>query len=74
MARTERIAWAARYTDAALQCAQLPPQLGLAFNHLLGRIPVRPFLLVVDGRYPRPPKALASYTDTVSERASITLD
>ena len=52
----------------------MPPQLGLAFNHLLGRIPVRPFLLVVDGRYPRPPKALASYTDTITERAPATLD
>ena len=49
-------------------------QLWLAFNHLLGRIPVRLFLLVVNGRFTRPPKALASNTDTVSERASITLD
>jgi len=57
-----------------LQCAQLPPQLGLAFNHLLGRIPIRPFLLVVDGRYPRPPKTLASDTDTITERAPATLD
>jgi hypothetical protein len=62
------------HPETALQCAHLPPQLGLALNHLLGRIPVRPFLLVVDGRYPRPPKALTSYADTIAERAPATLD
>ena len=32
-------------------------------------LPVRPFLLVVDGRYPRPPEAFASYPDAIAERA-----
>jgi len=73
-ARAERVAWAARYTDAALQFAHLPPQLGLALNQFLGRIPVRPFLLVVNGCYPRPPKAFASYADTIAERVPATLD
>ena len=72
--RTERIAWAAGHPEAALQFAHLPPQFGLALNHLLGRIPVRPFLLVVDGRYPRPPKTLASDADAIAERPPATLD
>src|ERR1035438_260515 len=33
-AGTERIARAARHAEAALQFAHLPPQLGLALNHL----------------------------------------
>jgi hypothetical protein len=28
----------------------------------------------MDGRYPRPPEALASYADTIAERAPATLD
>ena len=62
------------HSEAALQFAGLPPQLGLALNHLLGRIPVRPLLLVVDGRYPRPPETLASDADAIAERPPATLD
>ena len=43
-------------------------------NHLLGRIPVRPFLLVVDGRCARPPEVLAPYADAIAERPPATLD
>jgi hypothetical protein len=45
-----------------------------ALNHLLGRIPVRPFLLVVDGRCARPPEVLAPYADAIAERPPATLD
>src|ERR1035437_1105332 len=73
-AGTERIARAAGHAEAALQFAHLPPQLGLALNHLLGRIPVRPLLLVVDCRRARPAEALAPYADAIAERQPATLD
>src|ERR1035437_285966 len=65
-AGTERIARAAGHAEAALQFAHLPPQLGLALNHLLGRIPVRPLLLVVNGRPAPPAEALAPPTDAIA--------
>src|SRR5450759_619444 len=73
-AGTERVARAARHAEAALQFAHLPPQLGLALNHLFGRIPVRPLLLVVDCRRARPAEALAPYADAIAERPSTTLN
>src|SRR5439155_469871 len=36
--------------DPALQFGELPPEFRLTRDHLLGRIPVRPLLLVVHGR------------------------
>src|SRR5215467_15802111 len=49
-AGAERIARAAGHPKATLQFGELPPKVGLARDHLLWRIPVRPFLLVPDGR------------------------
>src|ERR1035437_5667833 len=72
-AGTEGIARATGHAEAALQFAHLPPQLGLALNHLFGRIPVRPLLLVVDCRRARPAEALAPYADPIAERPSTTL-
>src|SRR5262249_24490051 len=43
---------------------------GLACNHFLGRIPVRPFLHVVDRRNARPAETLPSDTDAVTDRPS----
>jgi hypothetical protein len=57
-AGAERIARAAWHPKAALQLAELPPKLGLTRDHLLWRIPVRPLLLVFDGRNARPAEAL----------------
>ena len=73
-AGTERIARAAGHAEAALQFTHLPPQLGLALNHLFGRIPVRPLLLVVDCRRARPAEALTPYADAIAERPPATLD
>src|SRR5207245_9198721 len=73
-AGAERIAQAARHTDAAAQLAHVPHQLGLARQHLPGRIPVRPFLLVVNVRGAGPAETLASDADAVAHRPAPTLD
>src|SRR5216684_7826655 len=73
-AGAERIAQAARHADAAAQLAHVPHQLGLARQHLPGRIPVRPFLLVVDARGAGPAETLASDADAVAHRLAPALD
>lgn len=72
-AGTKRIARAAGHAKAALRFAHLPPQLGLALNHLLVRIPVRPFLLIVDDRRARPTEILTPDADAIAERPPATL-
>src|SRR5438046_268879 len=73
-ARTQGVARSARHPDSALELRQLPPQFGLARNHFLGRVPVRPFLHVFDGRNSRPAETLSSNTDSVTDRPSAALD
>src|SRR5215211_4971453 len=73
-ARSQRIARSARHADAAPELARLPHELGLARKHLLGRVPVGPLLLVVDGRHPRPAEAFASHADAIADRPTAALD
>src|SRR5215216_6041270 len=73
-ARSQRIARSARHADAAPELAHLPHELGLARKHLLGRIPVGPLLLVVDGRHSRPAEAFASHADAITDRPTAALD
>ena len=73
-AGTERVARASMHAEATLQFAHLSPQFGLALNHLFGRIPVRPLLLVVNCRRARPSEALASHAYTIAERPPAFLD
>src|SRR5262249_16876246 len=72
-ARAQRIARATRHADAARQLAHLPHELRLARQHLPGRIPVRPFLLLVDGRHARPAETLAADADPIAHRPSAAL-
>src|ERR1700694_581097 len=58
-AGAERIARAARHADPAAQLAHVPHQFGLTREHLPGRVPIRPLLLVVDVRGAGPAKTLA---------------
>ena len=48
-------------------------ELGLALDHLLRRIPVRPFLLVRDSGHARPAEALAADADAVADGAAAVL-
>src|SRR5262249_3308961 len=73
-AGTKRIARAAGHPKTTLQLGELPPKISLARDHLLWRIPVRPFLLVPDGRHTRPAEALTSHADAIADRPSATLD
>src|SRR4029077_10485629 len=69
-ASTERIARAAVHSEPALKLAQRRSEFRLALDHLLGWIPVRPFLLVVDGRGASPAKSFTPNADPVAQRAS----
>src|SRR5262249_23217689 len=62
----ERVARSARHPEPALQLAHVRHQLGLAREHFLRRIPVRPLLLVVHIGGARPAEALAPDADPVA--------
>src|SRR5215471_8784777 len=65
-AGAERIARAAGHPKATLQFGELPPKVGLARDHLLRRVPVGPFLLVLDHRDARPLETLTPYPNAVA--------
>src|SRR5262249_55696176 len=67
--RTEGIARSTGHAKAALQLTHLPPEIGLALNHLLRGIPVGPFLLVVDLSHARPAKTLAPHPHAIADGA-----
>src|ERR1700704_1747453 len=73
-AGAERVARAARHAETTFQLVHLPPELRLARDHLLGGIPVGPFLFIVDGRHARPAKALTPHADSITDRPSATLN
>jgi hypothetical protein len=64
------IARTARHANSAPQYAHLFHEVGLTLDHFLGRIPVRPFLLVTDGRHAGPTEALPPHADPLTERPS----
>ncbi len=72
--RAQGVAGAARDADAAAQLAELAAQIALAGDHLLRRVPVRPFLLVVDRRDAGPGETLAPDANAVAHRAPALLD
>ncbi len=73
-ARTERIAGPARHSKPALQCRHLGLKLRLPGDHLGGRVPIRPFLLALDRRRPRPAEAFASDADPITDGPAPVLD
>src|SRR5262249_57961433 len=50
-----------------------PPDLGLSFQHLRRRIPVRPFLLGVNGGAAGPDKSFSPYADAVADSLAAAL-
>src|SRR5688572_4387239 len=72
-AGAERVARPAGDPEAAPQCAHVFLELGLTLDHLFGRIPIRPFLLVPDRCHAGPGEALPADSDTVSDRPSTAL-
>ena len=73
-ARPERIGWPTRDAEATLQLAKLRANVRPALNHLLGRVPIRPFLFVVDCSRARPGKALLPDTNPVTYCAATFFD
>src|SRR5262249_3556490 len=67
-AGAKRVTRAAAHTDAALQLTHLSPELRLSLQHLLGRIPVRPFPLIMNRRYAGPGEACAPDANAVADR------
>ena len=63
-----------RDADATLQFGKLAAQVGSALDHLLGWVPIRPFLLVVDDRLAPPGKAFIAYADPVAHGAPTLFD
>src|SRR5712671_1483982 len=70
----ERVARTAMHADATLQLAHHAPDLGLALDHFLGWIPVRPLLLVVNGSDARPFESAPANADAVANGAPASLD
>src|SRR5687767_7850663 len=73
-ARAERVARTARHADAALQIDERALELGLALDHLLRRIPIRPRLLGIDRRRARPGETLPADADAVAQGRAGALD
>ena len=65
-----RIFRAAVHSKTALQLDHVLLQVRLSFEHFRRRIPVRPFLLGVDGRDARPAKSFAADPDAVTHGLS----
>src|SRR5215207_9723034 len=72
--RAERIARPAVHAHPTLQFTHPSPQSWFAVEHLLGWIPVRPFLLVVNCCHARPGKAFAAHSDAIATCTPTRLD
>ena len=73
-AGAERIGGAAMHANPALQLNHCFLEVRPALDHFLGRIPVRPFLLALDRRLPRPDEPFASDPDAITGRPAAILD
>src|SRR3954447_26265285 len=73
-ARPERVGGPTRDADATLQLAKLRAKIGPALDHLLGRVPIRPFLLVVDDRSAGPGEAFLAHAHPVAHGAPTLFD
>src|SRR5215203_1705558 len=74
MARAERICRATRHADATLQLGGLRTIVGSALDHLLGRVPIRPLLFIVDHGRPGPGKAFLAHANPIAHRAPTLFD
>jgi hypothetical protein len=70
----KRIIGSAVHADTALQLHHVLPNFRLALQNVRGRIPVRPFLLIMNGRDARPPIAFLAGPDFVLQRLPSILD
>src|SRR5262249_31987282 len=73
-AGADRILRAALHAQPAFQLHQVRPDLGLALQHLGGRIPARPLLLGVNGGAPGPDESFGTDADAIANGLAAALD
>jgi hypothetical protein len=66
----ERIVGSAVHAEAALQLNHVLSDFRLTLQNVRGGLPIRPFLLIVNGRNARPPIAFLADPDIVLQRLS----